>query len=63
MQLRVAEDYIQQFGSLAKTTNTIVLPANLTDIAGMIAVATRVFEETRTDGVPPPAGPPATARR
>jgi regulator of protease activity HflC (stomatin/prohibitin superfamily) len=63
MQLRVAEDYIQQFGSLAKTTNTIVLPANLTDIAGMIAVATRVFEETRTDVAPPPAAPPVTPRR
>src|SRR5690606_32917642 len=30
MQLRVAEDYIQQFGGLAKATNTLVVPANLT---------------------------------
>ncbi len=47
MQLRVAEDYIQQFGNLAKSTNTLVVPANLSDIAGMIALATKVFDQTR----------------
>src|SRR5690606_4275580 len=64
MQLRVAEDYIQQFGSLAKATNTLVVPANLSDIASMIAVATRVFDETRADGSrPAPFAPPTPERR
>ena len=45
MQLRVAEEYIQQFGNLAKTANTLVVPANVSDIAGMIAMATKVFEQ------------------
>jgi regulator of protease activity HflC (stomatin/prohibitin superfamily) len=63
MQLRVAEDYIHQFGSLAKATNTLVVPANLTDIASMIAVATRVFGETRPDGPPPHAAPLVPERR
>jgi regulator of protease activity HflC (stomatin/prohibitin superfamily) len=47
MQLRVAEDYLTQFGNLAKAGNTLVVPANLSDVAGMIAMATKVFEQSR----------------
>lgn len=47
MQLRIAEDYVRQFGQLAKSANTLVVPANLSDVAGMIALATRVFEGSR----------------
>jgi regulator of protease activity HflC (stomatin/prohibitin superfamily) len=47
MQLRVAEDYLTQFGNLAKAGNTLVVPANLSDVAGMISVATKVFEQSR----------------
>jgi regulator of protease activity HflC (stomatin/prohibitin superfamily) len=43
-QLRVAEAYVEQFGNLAKQTNTVILPANVADVAGMIATAMRVFE-------------------
>jgi regulator of protease activity HflC (stomatin/prohibitin superfamily) len=43
-QLRVAEAYVEQFGHLAKQTNTVILPANVADVAGMIATAMRVFE-------------------
>jgi regulator of protease activity HflC (stomatin/prohibitin superfamily) len=39
VQLRVAEQYIQQFGSLAQTNNTMILPANVGDIASMVATA------------------------
>jgi regulator of protease activity HflC (stomatin/prohibitin superfamily) len=53
MQLRVAEDYVQQFGNLARSTNTIVVPANMSDIAGMIAMATRVFDQSRPTDTPP----------
>src|SRR5690606_34244398 len=45
MQLRIAEDYVHQLGHLAKSANTLVVPANLTDIAGMIAMATKVFAQ------------------
>src|SRR2546421_422430 len=37
VQLRVAEQYVSQFGQLARTTNTVVVPANVSDVAGMIA--------------------------
>ena len=39
VQLRVAEQYITQFGELAKTSNTVVLPANVADIGSMITLA------------------------
>jgi len=47
MQLRIAEEYVVQFGNLARTSNTLVIPANVSDIAGMIAMATKVFEQSR----------------
>ena len=65
MQLRVAEDYIQQFGNLAKQNNTLVVPANLSDIASMIALATKVFDQTHRDGGVgngPPTSPPPSPR-
>ena len=45
VQLRVAEQYIEQFGHLAKTNNSIILPTNLTDVAGMIATAMSVVKQ------------------
>jgi regulator of protease activity HflC (stomatin/prohibitin superfamily) len=60
VQLRVAEQYVTQFGNLARTTNAVVVPANLTDVAGMIASAMRVFETTSTHPPAPPA--PRTPR-
>ena len=39
VQLRVAEQYIGQFGELAKESNTLVLPANVADVGSMIALA------------------------
>jgi regulator of protease activity HflC (stomatin/prohibitin superfamily) len=55
MQLRIAASYVAQFGNLARTSNTLVIPANVSDIAGMIAMATKVFEQARTPGGTPPA--------
>jgi regulator of protease activity HflC (stomatin/prohibitin superfamily) len=39
VQLRVAEQYIGQFGELAKKSTTLVLPANVADVGSMIALA------------------------
>lgn len=41
--LSIAEQYIQAFGKLAKTSNTVVLPANAGDISGMVAQALAVY--------------------
>jgi regulator of protease activity HflC (stomatin/prohibitin superfamily) len=53
VQLRVAEQYISQFGELAKASNTLVIPANAADVASMIGVAMRVINTTNSP-VPPP---------
>lgn len=45
MQLRVAEDFIKQFGHIARVGNTIVLPANLTDVGSMITLATNLISK------------------
>jgi len=51
VQLRVAEQYIGQFGQLAKASNTLVLPANAADVGSMIALAMNVIG--RKPGVTP----------
>ena len=48
VQLRVAEQYVTQFGQIAQKTNTVVIPANLSDLAGMIAAAMKVFSASGT---------------
>jgi regulator of protease activity HflC (stomatin/prohibitin superfamily) len=47
VQLRVAEQYVAQFGNIAQKTNTVVVPANVSDVAGMIAAAMKVFGGTK----------------
>jgi regulator of protease activity HflC (stomatin/prohibitin superfamily) len=46
-QLRVAEQYVTQFGEIAQKGNLVVLPATLTDIAGMVTTAMKVFQQTK----------------
>jgi len=48
MRLRVAEQYVEQLGQLAKEGNTLVVPANLTDVSSMIALATRIVADGRS---------------
>jgi regulator of protease activity HflC (stomatin/prohibitin superfamily) len=43
VQLRVAEQYITNFGELAKVGNTLILPANLSDVGSMISLAMNVI--------------------
>ena len=55
MQLRVAEDYLERFGNLAKAGNTLIVPANLSDVASMIGAATTVLKQVSADGGAGPA--------
>jgi regulator of protease activity HflC (stomatin/prohibitin superfamily) len=45
VNLRIAEQYLIEFGKLAKTNNTLIIPSNLADISSVIASATSVFNE------------------
>ena len=47
-QLRVAQQYVEQFGNLAQKGTTIIMPANVADVASMVALATKVFNTTDT---------------
>jgi regulator of protease activity HflC (stomatin/prohibitin superfamily) len=61
VQLRVAEQYIGQFGELAKKSNTLVLPANVADVGSMIALAMTAIKAEGGPGLTPP-GPSRAAR-
>jgi regulator of protease activity HflC (stomatin/prohibitin superfamily) len=44
VNLRIAEQYLDEFGKLAKTNNSIIIPSDLSDIAGMIKAASSVIK-------------------
>jgi len=45
VNLKVAEKYIEAFGNIAKKGNTMILPANVTDVAGLVATAMTVVKQ------------------
>jgi regulator of protease activity HflC (stomatin/prohibitin superfamily) len=45
VQLRVAENLVEQYGKLAKSTNTMILPANFADMGSMISAAMGVIKQ------------------
>jgi regulator of protease activity HflC (stomatin/prohibitin superfamily) len=50
VQLRVAEQYITEFGNLAKQNNTMIVPANLADVSSIIATAMGVIRQGEAPG-------------
>lgn len=44
VNLKVAEQYVAAFGNIAKTGNTMLLPSNAADVAGMVATAMNVVK-------------------
>ena len=63
VQLRVAEQYVEQFGNLAKNTTSVIVPASVSDLAGMIAAAMKVFGSTTVPAPPRHQVPPPTPPR
>lgn len=58
VNLRIAEQYIIQFGNLAKETNTLILPSNLSDIGGAVAGLSKILDSTRQGATPVVGTPP-----
>jgi regulator of protease activity HflC (stomatin/prohibitin superfamily) len=60
VNLKVAERFVDSFALLAKTNNTMIVPANLGDIAGLIATATSIIKSGGVSMAPgqnvPPSG-------
>jgi regulator of protease activity HflC (stomatin/prohibitin superfamily) len=50
VNLRIAEQYLNEFGKLAKTNNTMIIPSDLADIAGVIKTATSVIKPQPATG-------------
>ena len=46
VNLRIAEQYLNEFGKLAKTNNTMIIPSDLADVAGFVKTASSVLKET-----------------
>lgn len=53
MNLKVAQQYIDEFGNLAKVNNTMIIPSDMADMSGMVAAATQIIKQT--------SGTPSTA--
>lgn len=49
VNLRIAEQYLTEFGKLAQTNNTMIVPADLSDIAGVISSVTSVISKAKTE--------------
>jgi len=49
VNLRIAEQYITEFGKLAKEGNTLIIPASLSDVSGVVAAAGRVLDNLKKD--------------
>ena len=49
MQLRIGEEYVRQFGKLAKESTTLIVPGDLSDLASIVTMATSIIRR----------GPPA----
>lgn len=47
VSLRIAEAYLLEFGKLAKTNNTMIIPTNVVDIASMVAVGQQVLQSNK----------------
>jgi len=47
VNLKVAEQYVAAFGELAKTNNSIIVPANMSDMSGLIATAMQVVKSQK----------------
>jgi regulator of protease activity HflC (stomatin/prohibitin superfamily) len=53
MQLRIGEEYVKQFGKLAQSGTTLVVPANLTDLAAIVTMATSIARKPPASAQPP----------
>jgi hypothetical protein len=52
VSLKVAEQYVQAFGQIAKEGNTLIVPANLGDLSTLIAGAMSVVRGTQRPVAP-----------
>ena len=47
VNLQLAEKYIAEFGKLAKANNTMIIPSDLSNVAGFLKTAAKVIDEAK----------------
>ena len=47
MNLKIAEQYVKEFGNIAKETNTMIIPSNLSDIGGTVAGLSKILSQVK----------------
>lgn len=47
VNLRIAEQYVKEFGNLAKEGNTLIVPNNLSDIGGTVAALSKIMQGSK----------------
>jgi regulator of protease activity HflC (stomatin/prohibitin superfamily) len=52
VNLRIAEQYVGAFANLAKVNNSVIIPTNMSDIAGMIATALTIVKDQNLKSTP-----------
>ncbi len=52
VNLRVAEQYVREFGNLAKETNTLILPQNMSDVGAFVGTITKTLESIKKPNPP-----------
>lgn len=62
VNLRIAEQYLNEFGKLAQKNNTLIIPSNLSDIAGTVGTVAKIFS-TLSQGTPEAPAKPVTGEK
>jgi regulator of protease activity HflC (stomatin/prohibitin superfamily) len=52
VNLRIAEQYLTEFGKLAKVNNSMIVPTDLSDISGILSSITSVINKSSSGGAP-----------
>jgi regulator of protease activity HflC (stomatin/prohibitin superfamily) len=52
VSLRIVENYLVEFGKLAKTNNSLIIPSNVVDLASIVAVGKEVIKTGRESSAP-----------
>jgi len=45
INLKIAEQYVNQFGNLAKENNTMIIPSDLADVGGSVAALSKILKQ------------------
>ncbi|MDY2899732.1 MAG: band-7 C-terminal domain-containing protein, partial [Candidatus Aphodousia sp.] len=52
VNLKVAQQYVEAFANVAKQSNTVLLPSNMSDMGSMIASAMSIMRNTDPKALP-----------